>query len=199
MYSVERWPGNPAVGVGRDSYRTDNDLFFWYGQYYVSILSLDSDDAVRAAQLAIARTLEGRLKDSGETLWGFEVLPKEARQEDTVQYFQVDAMSIDFMTDTFTAEYGEEDDTVRRFLSRQKDAATATTTLDKYAEYLKAYGDDLRDDEVDGLRIISADFGGGYIDAAFAQGAYVGGVTAVQGRERAVASARALAKALAKK
>ncbi len=196
VYSVERWPGNPAVPVGRDGYRTDTDLFFWHGQYYASILSLAEDEAMQAAQLAVAKTLASRLKDSGEPLWGLGVLPEAGRQTASIQYFQVDAMSIDFMTDTFSAEYGEGDDTVRRFVSRQPDAETAKAIAAKFGAYLQDYGASYGEEERDGVALVYADFGGGYIDAAFAHGRYVAGVTAVQGLDRALASAAALAKAL---
>src|SRR5690606_6507083 len=130
--------------------------------------------------------------------WGLSVLPEAKRQEESIQYFQVDAMSIDFMTDTFSAEYGEGDDTVRRFVSRQKDADTAAAAQKKFAAYLQEYGEHAGETEVDGVAIVYADFGGGYIDAAFAHGRYVAGVTAVEGLERALASSVDLAKALPK-
>ena len=79
-----------------------------------------SDKGTKLAQvgLNVARTLEKRLQDDGEPIWGLTALPETDRIPGTVQYFVIDAMSLDFMKDTYIAQYRKGGAKVMAFLSR---------------------------------------------------------------------------------
>ena len=197
VFSVERWPGQETLDIGRGAYRNGNDLFFWKGPYYASLLGSGKEPTVHDAQFAIAQQLAKTLKDSDEALWGFEVLPKEHVAADTIQYFMVDALSLSFMTDTYTAEFTTGGNEISAFVSRADTPDAARERHDQYVAYMNQYGVKIETLGGDGFTL--GDMGGGYYDVIFQEGSYVAGVTAVPNRDTAVAAARAWRDALALK
>lgn len=192
IFSVERSGKETPVNIGREGHWSGADLIFWKGRYYVTLLGPNDEDTTRQEVLAIARELEKRLQDDGETLWGLDTMPAENRVERSLQYFHVDAMSLDFLSNTFSAEYRDASGTYRAFVSKQKDETAAKSVLSKYREYLSKYAEGLETHDDAGGVIVSADTGGGYFDAAFQRDGLVAGVTAVKGRDAALAAAKRL-------
>lgn len=196
IFSVERWPGSPSIDIGRGGSILDNDLLFWKGRYYVAVTISEDTPELRAARETIARRLATDLPDINETPWGLETLPKEGLIADSVQFFMVDALALDFMTNTFTAQYrsGALETTV--FLSRQETPEKAHENLEKYAGYLNAYGSGPERNEEEGMHVLVGGIGGGYFDAVFVRGRHLAGVTNVQGRDEALRAVREFAKRL---
>lgn len=190
VFSVERWPGNEAADLGREGYRTGTDLFFWKGRYYATIIG--SGEEVAEDQLAIAKKLADRLSDEGETPWGFDVLPTGERLPETLQYFMVDALSLDFLEDTFTAEYDWAEESVKVFVSKQQDEEAAMKSSAAFKQYMQDYGSEVQHRDFKGYLVTSADMGGGYFDAVFRKGGYVAGVSGVPDRDTAIESAARL-------
>ncbi|MDZ4859150.1 MAG: DUF6599 family protein [Candidatus Hydrogenedentes bacterium] len=194
VFSVERGGDEKPVELGRAAYRTGADLIFWKGRYYATMLGPRDAENTDALLLSVGNALAARLEDSPEKLWGPGVLPAKNRVETSIQYFLVDALSLDFLRDTFTAVYADGDEKYKVFVSRQTDAATAKVTHEKYVDYLTKYADNVEAS----APITSADAGGGFFDAVFHTDAYVAGVTGVRGREPAIAAAKTLSDALGK-
>jgi hypothetical protein len=182
-FSVERDEDHEPLDIGRESYRAGDDLFFWKGPYYASILGASKAPAVQQAQTEIARVLADRLDDSNETLWGFDILPKENRDLHSVQYFMIDALSLSFLRDTYTARYDVDSEEITAFVSRAASAAEAAEAREHYVAYMRRYGDDL--EERDGGAVV-ADMGGGFVDVVFVEGQFVAGVTAVSKKSLAL-------------
>ncbi len=192
VFSVERWGEWETLDLGRQGYRKDSDVFFWKGPYYATVLGSGKEPAVRDAQLAIARELDTRLKDSGESLWGFDVLPKEGLVKDSVQYFMVDALSLGFMNNTYTAEYEVGDETVTVFVSQQESDAAARETYEQFVAYMKKYGKDVDSTGTNGDDLVTADMGGAHYDGVFRCATYVAGVSSVPNRTLAIQAAQRL-------
>lgn len=192
VYSVERWGDWEAAEWGTEGYRTDTDAFFWKGAYYATVLGSSEEPMVREAQQRIAGALAEALPDSGESLWGLSVLPEKGLVPGSIQYFMVDAMSLSFMEDTFTAQYRYGDVAVTAFVAKREAESDVRATRDAFVDYMKKYG--VRAEEVgEGNSVLHvADMGGGYFDVVFAEGPYVGGVTFVADRALAIEAANAL-------
>lgn len=197
VFSVERWQDSPAVAVGEEGYRTDTDLFFRKGPYYVSILGSDEDAGLHAAQLALAKRLADLLTSDGAPLWGDEALPREGRVPNSLKYFRVDAMSLDFMGNTFVCDVAREGMDITHFVSRQPDENKAAAALTAFEKYLNDYGDNAERVTHEDAEFIIGDAGGGYYDAVFRSGVHVAGVSAVKDRQAALAAAAALRRHLA--
>src|SRR5262249_893543 len=119
IYSVEREAGQPAAEFGRMSYQTGSNFYFWKGNHYGYVNASRKDDANTAAAKLILAGLMPRLEDSDAAIDGLDWLPKEGLIEDTIQYFKVDALSLDFLTNTFAAQYQLGDKRVRVFVTRR--------------------------------------------------------------------------------
>jgi len=196
VYSVERWPGSEEVDAGRMEYRAGADLIFWQGRYYVTLTAPEETEPVRQAQREIARTLEKRLPEIEGDLWGFDVLPEANREPESVQFFMTDALSLGFLTNTYTAEYDRGGTTLKVFVSRQEPSEAAAQVRAQFAEYLRNYGEAVEDVNMADSVITVANLGGGFYDAVFRRGRHVAGVTAVESKAAAVAQARWLARSL---
>lgn len=190
VYAVEREPGQPKIALGRAGYRSDANYYFWKGQYYVYVQSSDSGPAIEKAALGVARGVAGRLTDSGEPVKGIEWLPKQGLQADTVQYFKFDAMSLDFLTETFTGRYRIGDRTATFFVSKRASDADAESIRKQFIEYMTGYGENVEGTTVDGVEITLANMGGGYYDAIFRIGDTVAGLTAIEGHAPALQTAK---------
>ena len=137
--------------------------------------------AIAQVGLNVARTLEKRLKDDGEPLWGLKALPEKDRIPGSVQYFAKDAMSLDFMKETYIALYRKGDAQVTAFLSKQPSRDAAAKTLTSYESHMKKYGKVVEKRETDGYTLITADMGGAF-DVVFRKGNLIGGVSMVEDR-----------------
>jgi hypothetical protein len=133
----------------------------------------------------LARKVTDFLPDSGQQVWGLTALPLTDRMPESVTYFKVDAMGLDFMRNTYTAVYRKGNTSVTAFVSRQDSAESARAAVVKYAKYAKKYGegiDRLKSGEVE---LVSCDMGGSY-DVVFNKGRLIGGVSSVEDRGLAI-------------
>ncbi len=179
IFSVERTEGLPAVTLGREGYRAEASYFFWKGRYYVQVLASAKGANIAQVGLNVALALEKRLKDDGEPLWGLKALPEKDRIPGSVQYFAVDAMSLDFMKETYIALYRKGDAKVTAFLSKQPSQDAAAKTLTSYESHMKKYGKVVEKRDTDAYTLITADMGGAF-DVVFRKRNLIGGVSMVE-------------------
>lgn len=186
VYAAERDTDPEKVDLGRQGYTSDGNYYFWKGKYYAYVQSSHEDEEAEKAAWHVAKKLDNRLEDSGEEVRGLNWLPTEGLQEDSITYFLVDAMSLDFMTDTFTARYdlGLEIEPVC-FVTRRDSPAAAEELFEQYKEYLNDYATTTEDMSQGDIQIVIGDLGGGYYDGGFVVRATVGGISAVQGEQNA--------------
>ena len=198
VFSVDRTEGLPAVAIGREGYRSEASYFFWKGRYYVQVLASDKGAELAQVALNVARAVEKRLKDDGEPLWGLKALPEKDRIPGTVQYFAVDAMSLDFMKETYIALYRKGDARITAFLSKQPSGEAAAKTIASYEAHIKRYGKVVEKRDAGGATLIAADMRGAY-DVVFRKGNLVGGTSMVEDLSVAEKAASELLASLAGK
>jgi len=179
VFSVERSEGLPTVALGREGYRAEASYFFWKGRYYVQVLASNKGTKLAQVGLNVAGTLEKRLKDDGEPIWGLTALPETDRIPGTVQYFMTDAMSLDFMKDTYVAQYRKGGAKVMAFVSKQPSPDAAAKTLTSYEAYLTKFGKVIGKQETDIYTSVTGDMGGTF-DVVFRKGRLIGGVSMVE-------------------
>lgn len=195
VFSVERTEGLPAFALGREGYRVEASYFFWKGRYYVQVLPSVKGKVLAQVSLDVAKALEKRLADDGEPIWGLTALPEQDRIPGTVQYFVVDAMSLDFMKDTYIALYRKGGAKVMAFLSRKPSPDAAAKTLASYESYLKNFGKVMGKRETDNHTLITGNMGGAF-DVVFRKGRLIGGVSMVNDQSIAEKAAADLLTAL---
>ncbi len=188
VFSGERSIGAPRVELGRDAYRSGANYYIWQGQYYVQIIALDTLDILKQVGLDMAEKLTGILQDSGEAVWGLNALPQVDRVPESVQYLLVNAMGLDFMRNTYMAQYTKGDVVVTTFLSQRESPEIARATVAQYVEYTNQYGEGVKSLTVDGVELVSCDMNGNY-DVVFQKGNLVGGVSMVEEQSLAIQAA----------
>ena len=189
-YAVEREMDQPPAGLGRDSYRTGANHYFWKGNWYMYVQSSHDDDLGRQTAYALAKALADRIPDSGEEVMGLDWLPQDEILSDSVMYFKADAMSLDFMTHTFMARYKTDQGLVTGFVSKRESASDAESIRAAYGKYMEEYGVSATTETIDGVEMIVGNLGGGYHDIVFVIDTRIAGISSVRGRDTAVTAAR---------
>ena len=185
VFSAERSQGESSLDLGRASYRADANYFVWKGQYYIQIISSEATEEFQRIGMELARKVTDFLLDSGEQVWGLTALPLTDRMPESVQYFKVDAMGLDFMCNTYTATYHKANTLVTAFLSRQDSAESARATMVQYAKHAKKYGKGIDRLKVGKVEVISCDMGESY-DVVYQKDRLIGGVSYVEDRDLAI-------------
>ena len=188
VFSGERSGGEASAGLGRAAYRSGANVYAWKGRYYVQVIALSVGEELERPAMDLARKAIDMLRDSGEPVWGLTALPEKDRAPDSVRYFQVDALGLEFMRNTYTAQYRKGDAVINAFLSRQDSAESAKATVARYAEYAAKYGKGSEGLTVKSKAFLVCDMGGGF-DVVFQKERLAGGVTAVKDRAKAIEAA----------
>lgn len=200
VFSAERSGSEIPVNLGRAAYRSGSNVYVWKGRYYVQVIALSAAEDVQQPAMQLAQKAADALPDSGEPVWGLAALPKKDRVPDSVRYFQVDALGLDFLSNTYTAQYRKRGAVVDVFLSQQDSAESAQTAMDRYAEYAAKYGKGLERLRTRGCSplFLVCDVGGAF-DVVFRKGRLVGGVTAAKDRTKAITAALEFCRQLRKR
>jgi hypothetical protein len=185
VFSAERSHEGSPLDFARDGYRSGANYYLWKGQYYVQIIASDSTDELQRIGEGLARKSADLLSDSGESVWGLTALPAENRVRGSERYFLVDAMGLDFMRNTYIAQYNEDGAAVSAFLSQQETPEAAEAVVAQYIEYANRYGKDVNNLTVEGVDLTICDMDGSY-DVVFRKDGLVAGVSSVEDEETAL-------------
>jgi len=188
VFSAERPQVSKELKIGRGAYRSGTDYYMWKGRYYVQIIPSGDSVELQLIAMELAKKLDDSLWDSGEPVWGLSALPKENLVPQSVRYYLVDAMALDFMKNTYMATYKRNQTQVTVFLSRRDSVKTARDAITKYAEYAHLYGRNIEQLNINGVELMSFDMGGIY-DVVFQKGTLVAGVTEVEDRDIGIQAA----------
>jgi hypothetical protein len=188
VFSTERPEVSKELKIGRGAYRSGTDYYIWKGRYYIHIIPYSNSIKLQPTAMELAEKLGDLLWDSGEPVWGLSALPKENLVRQSVRYYLVDAMALDFMKNTYLAEYKRHQTHVTVFLSRRDSVETARDVITAYAEHANLYGRNTEQLNINGAELMSFDMGGIY-DVVFQKGTLVAGVTEAQDRDVAIQAA----------
>jgi len=193
IYAVERPEDAIVEELGRQGYRVESSYFFCKGNYYAQIIASELGEEVRRAAEALARELEQRLAGSDAEVWGVQAFPTEDRV--AVQYYKLNALSLDFLRETYTAQYRRAGEEWTVFVAQHESEELAASTMEQYLAYLRDYGEVSAPRQVDGVDVFTGDLGGFY-DVVFRKGTLFGGVNLAEGQALAERGADELLGAL---
>jgi hypothetical protein len=185
VFSGERSSGSQRLELGRDAYISGANYYIWHGHYYIQIIALDTLEEFKTIGAEIAKKLTDILSDSGEPVWGLTALPKSNRVPQSIQYFTVDALGLDFMHNTYTAKYKRGESVLSVFLSEKNSSESAQIILDNFTTYAKKYGEGINLISQDKIKLVCCDMGGSY-DVIFQKGSLIAGVTGVEKESLAI-------------
>ena len=133
----------------------------------------------------LASNVTSVLDDSGEQVWGLSALPQSRLIPDSIQYFKVDALGLDFMQNTYTAKYETNEGSITAFLSYQDSMDLALHKLRRYEEYGRKYGRGCKLVKKDQIDFLLCDMSG-IFDVIFQKGRQVVGVVSVKDQVQAL-------------
>jgi hypothetical protein len=191
VFTTERSPEATQLKLGRDSYGVGVDYYIWEGRYYIQVIA--PDDTIKYQQITrnIAEQLTESLHETNESVWGLTALPKENLVPQSVRYYLVDAMGLNFMENTYTARYQTGETEVVVFLSRRDSVESAQSAVTEFMEHMNFYGKQVIPLSVGGIELVACDMGGIH-DIVFQKGRLIGGVTGVEDQRLGVQEAVAL-------
>ena len=184
VFSTERGPEESTINIGRLGYCAGANYFIWKGQYYIRIISSETTGVAQRVGMDLARDVTEILPDSNEQPWGITALPLKDRISSSIQYVKVDAMGLDFMNDTYLAEYNKGNTKVMAFLSRRDSVESARTIMKKYTTHAIKYGKEISRHKVEKVEFVCCNMGESY-DVIFHKGHLIGGVASVDNQELA--------------
>lgn len=188
VFTAERSPEGRQLKLGRDSYRAGTGYYIWEGRYYVQVAAPDDSGEYRRITRDIAERLTCALGETEEVVWGLAALPRENLVPQSVRYYLVDAMGLDFMKNTYMARYRRPEAEVVVFLSRCDSVESAESAVTEFMEHMNFYGKGVKQLTVKGIEMAACDMGGIY-DIVFQKGRLVGGVTGIEDQRLGVQEA----------
>jgi hypothetical protein len=187
-FSGERMTGASQLKLCRDSYCSGTNYYIWKGQFYIQITASDTIDELNKACLELAEKLTKNLYDSGQPVWGLEILPANNLISQSVQYFLIDALGHIFLKDTFTAKYYKDNIEIPVFLSHQNSSESVETVFSKFKDFANKYGKGIESISIGGIEFLVCDMDK-YYDIIFRKGLYVAGVTELRDKNLAIKEA----------
>jgi len=188
VFSAERSQEGTPVKLGREAYGQDANYYIWKGRYYITIIASETTEELRSISREIANKTSNALSDSGEKVWGLMVMPQKDMIAGTIKYVKTDAMGLDFMKNTYMAQYRKYDTDIKYFLSQRESDKIANDIVGQYADFAKQYGKGSEIKVSDGTNLIVCDMED-YFDVVFQKGNLVAGVLSVKEKGLAVKAA----------
>jgi len=117
-------------------YRTENALYFVSGQYYIELVGSAESDELFEAMTAIAQKIGAGLDFGHTAIAELESFGREALVAGSEKLYLRDAFGFEGLTDTFTAQYKIDGETVTVFFSKRSDKQAAKNLADSYYKFL---------------------------------------------------------------
>jgi hypothetical protein len=133
----------------------------------------------------LAKKLIRSLSDTGEPVWGLKALPPAGRVPGSVRFFRRDAMGLDFLENTYTAQYRRNGTLLTVFLLKTEDTVAAEKIMDRYTAYAKQFGKGVKSVVREDNLFRLCDMDGSY-DVLSRHNGLIAGVTSVKDRNAAL-------------
>ncbi len=143
VYSIQRRSDSTPIEDLPFAYRTENSLYLSHGRYYCELIGSSDSPVLLDALDFTATALVKNLKDAGVLdIPRLALFPAENLVPHTFILYLDGAFGFDDLTNTFSAKYKIDDQTVTAFLSKQSNSDAAKNLADEYAQFLLDNGGD---------------------------------------------------------
>lgn len=137
VYSVQRRAEAEPFGPMQFAYRTANALYLVHGKYYVELVGSAESDELFRAMAEVTRKIRANLTiDHDAEIAELVLFPEDDFVAGSVKLYLINAFGSEGLTDTFTARYKLDDQTVAAFLSRRSNPQEAQTVAKGYYKFL---------------------------------------------------------------
>jgi hypothetical protein len=141
VYSTQRRAEAEPFPPMRFAYKTGNALYFVHGKYYIELVGSSESNELLRAMAEVARKIRANLAiDYDTNIDELALFPKENLIGESIKLYLTNAFGFEKLTDTFSAQYKLDSDTITAFLSRRADPQDAQLTAESYYNFLIANG-----------------------------------------------------------
>jgi hypothetical protein len=137
VYSVQKRAESEDFPSMQFAYKTSNALYFVHGKYYIEIVGSSESDKLSKAIAEVAQKIGTNLAvDSDAGIAELAFFPQENLVPDSFKLYVVNAFGFEKLTNTFTAKYRIDNETVTAFISKRADSKEAEAMAESYRNFL---------------------------------------------------------------
>jgi len=192
VYSVQRRAEAEPFSPMRFAYKTGNALYFVHGKYYIELVGSSESGELLRAMAEVARKIRANLAIDYDTgIAELALFPQENLVKESIKLYLANAFGFEKLTDTFSAPYKFDSDTITAFLSRRPNTQDAQTVAESYYNFLLNNGGTAKPTANKTIQGKIIDFYG-TTEIVFAIGPFVGGIHEAENPHAAEKLARIL-------
>jgi hypothetical protein len=203
VYSRQRRPEAESLPEGSPDmkfvYRTANALYMTHGNYYIELVGSAQSDQLTNATIQVARKIRANLPADKHThIPELDIFPADNLIADSHRLYLTDTFGFDRLTDTFTARYKFNNETITTFFSKRSDPKDARDVAQSYYSFLIDAGCSAKTTTNRTLADLKAKVLDSYgtTEIVFTSGPFVAGVHEAENQKTAEKLAQTLAEKL---
>lgn len=137
VYSTQKRAEAQPFPPMRFAYKTGNALYFVHGKYYVELVgSLESNELLKA-MAEVARKIRANLPiDYDTNIDELALFPPENLIGENIKLYLTNAFGFEKLTNTFSAQYKLDSETITAFLNKRTDTQDAQLIAKSYYNFL---------------------------------------------------------------
>ena len=137
VYSIQKRPDTELLPDVQFGYRTSEAPYFVHGKYYIEFVASSESAALFDAIQKVARNIRTNLNiDADAKIAELSLFPEENLIPGSSKLYLKSAFGFAGLTDTFTAQYKLDGQTVTAFLSSRPDSKDARALTKSYHDFL---------------------------------------------------------------
>lgn len=137
VYSTQRRAEAEPFPPMRFAYKTGNALYFVHGKYYIELVGSSESNELLKSIAEVARKIRANLAiDYDTNIDELALFPKENLIGESIKLYLTNAFGFEKLTDTFSAQYKLDSETITAFLSKRTDQQDAQFIAKSYYNFL---------------------------------------------------------------
>ncbi len=193
IYSLQKRPDSEDLADMQFGYKTSNSLYFVHGKYYIELLgSSESAELLYTMEQVADKIIDIFPFDKNTKIDELALLPQENLVPGSTKLYLANAFGFEGLSDTFTAQYKIDGETIMAFLSEQAGITEAKTMAENYRKFLIENGAIPKKAIDQSLEGKTFDFYG-TTEIVFSVGPFVAGIHEAENQQTAEKAARLLA------
>jgi hypothetical protein len=185
VYSLQRRADAETLPDFTFAYKTSNALYLVHGRYYAEIIGFSESTGLSKAILEVSRNIRNNIPiDKNAKIPELGFFPQENLVAGSAKFYLASAFGFEGLTNTFTAAYKIDDQTITAFFSKRPGKKDAETTAENYYNFLIANGGVAKTagNKTFTAKVIELS---GAAEIIFTTGSFVGGVHETENRQTA--------------
>jgi len=197
VFSTQRRPNAETLSFVYPGfhYKTGNALYFVHGKFYVELIGSTQSYQLDRAMVKIAVNFGNQIAVDDTKIAELALFPEDNIVPDSIKLYLTNTFGFAGLTDTFTAQYKIDGETITAFLSKRTDASDAEKLADSYRNFLIENAATVKKTANEVLQGKILDFYG-TTEIIFTVGPFVAGIHEAESQQAAEKSAAILIKKL---